>query len=257
MGIRHRVREALAGIEESRRRTAAVADAIGRMEAQLRDADARIGGLTERVDVLQRKQEGMAVDLRERLPERPRPDELPEPRFPDEAAYRARVAALGEPLRVNLGCGEKPLPGYVNTDRRPLPGVDVVADVRRLPFAEGSLGEIASFHLVEHFRQHQLEVGVLPYWRSLLRPDGVLRIVTPDWQAMTARLREGQMTWDAYKVVTFGLQDYDGDDHFALYTPASLTAALERAGFTGVAVAAADRMNGLSPEMELTARPAA
>jgi hypothetical protein len=72
---------------------------------------------------------------------------------------------------------------------------------------------------------------------------------------MTRRLEAGSMSWEAYKTVTFGLQDYDGDDHFALYTPASLTAALEAAGFTDVVVTASDRMNGLSPEMELVARP--
>jgi hypothetical protein len=51
------------------------------------------------------------------------------------------------------------------------------------------------------------------------------------------------------------MQDYEGDDHFAMYTAATLDAALRDAGFSEVQVLARDRMNGLCPEMELVARP--
>jgi predicted SAM-dependent methyltransferase len=226
------------------------------IDARLTDVQSEIQISGERIDILQRKLAAMAVDLRDRLPAVPAPQDLPEPVIPDPSAYEARLAAIGDDIRVNLGAGEKPLDEYVNVDMRPLEGIDVVADVRRLPFEPGSLAEIASFHLVEHFRENELRLTVLPYWRSLLREDGVLRIVCPNWEAMAARLADGRMPWAEFRLLTFGLQDYEGDDHFAMYTPDSLGQVLTDAGFADVRVVEDERMNGLCPEMELVAQSA-
>jgi len=219
--------------------------------AQLRD---RVGDLEARLAIMGKKHDAVAMDLRERVPPRPEAADLPAPVIVDPDAYDRRVEEIGA-LRVNLGCGEKPLDGYVNVDFRPLPGVDVVADVRRLPFEAGTVDEVASAHLVEHFRQHQLETLILPYWRSLLAPDGAVRIVCPNWAVMIEQLNAGELAFDDFKTVTFGLQDYSGDDHFAMYTPTTLTAVLERAGFGRIEVLEERRQNGNSPEMELLAHP--
>ena len=156
-------------------------------------------------------------------------------------------------MRLNLGCGEKPLPNFVNVDFRALPDVEIVADVRRLPFGPEDVDEISSAHLVEHFRQHQLETVILPYWRSLLRPGGTLRVICPNWEAMLKRVHARELTLAEFKTVTFGLQDYEGDDHFAMYSPETLTEVMHAAGFEHVDVVVAERRNGLSTEMELTA----
>ena len=52
---------------------------------------------------------------------------------------------------MNLGSGNEPLPGYLNVDQRTCPGVDLVADVRRLPFADGAVDELMASSLLEHF----------------------------------------------------------------------------------------------------------
>ena len=59
-----------------------------------------------------------------------------------------------------------------------------------------------------------------------------------------------------HDTVTFGLQDYEGDDHFAMYSPRTLSNVLRDAGFTDVEVVTPDRLNGMAVEMELVARPA-
>lgn len=209
-------------------------------------------GQSEWIELLQRKQAMLALDMRERL-DQPTSRELPEPQIIDPERYQQRLAELAPDLRVNLGCGEKPLPGYINADFRPVPDADIAADVRRLPFEPASLAEIASAHLVEHFREHQLRVVIVPYWRELLRPGGLLRIICPNWAAMLERLNDGRMSLATFKLLTFGGQDYEGDDHFAMYTPETLSALLREAGFTTVELAATDRMNGLCPEMEVLA----
>ena len=80
------------------------------------------------------------------------------------------------PLRLNLGSGNRPLAGYVNVDSRPLPTVDVVADVRSLPFEDGAAGEIEASSLLEHFRN---PYEVLDEMHRVLAPTGVLRVRVP------------------------------------------------------------------------------
>jgi predicted SAM-dependent methyltransferase len=175
------------------------------------------------------------------------------PRILDPAAFERKTAAMGDRIRVNLGCGEKPWPDYINVDFREVPDVDVIAEVRRLPFDPGTLAELASAHLVEHFREHELRTQIVPYWKSLLRPDGALRVICPNWAAMLERLHDGRMSLADFKLITFGAQDYEGDDHFAMYTPETLSDLLRDCGFSRVEVTVAERMNGLCPEMEVLA----
>jgi predicted SAM-dependent methyltransferase len=204
----------------------------------------------EWITVLQRKYQGVSLEARELTG---RTVATAEPRIVDPQAYARRLAEMGSTIRVNVGCGEKPIEGYVNVDVRALPGVDVLADANRLPFEPGTLDEVASSHLVEHFREHHARTRLLPYWKSLLRPGGRLRIVCPNWAAMLERVHDGRMTLQEFKLVTFGWQDYEHDDHFAMYTPETLRQMLADVGFGHVEVLVSDRMNGMCPEMELVA----
>ncbi len=80
------------------------------------------------------------------------------------------------PLRLNLGSGNRPLAGFVNVDARELPTVDVVADVRELPFPDGSVAEVEASSLLEHFRD---PYAVLDEIHRVLEPDGVARFRVP------------------------------------------------------------------------------
>jgi SAM-dependent methyltransferase len=157
------------------------------------------------------------------------------------------------PLRLNLGSGHVPRDGYVNVDARDLEGVDVVADVRRLPFEPGTVDEIYSSHLVEHFPVEELRRVVLPHWLALLRPGGRIVAVTPDAEAMVVESAAGRMSFEDLARVTFGDQEYDGDYHFAMFTPDSLATLLADVGYGDVAVVECGRRNGLCYEFEINA----
>jgi predicted SAM-dependent methyltransferase len=168
---------------------------------------------------------------------------------PDKVA----AARASGSLRVNLGCGHIMLPDYINVDMRDLPGVDVIAEVGDLPFEAGTVDEITSAHLVEHFPQEELRRRLLPYWRSLLKPGGTLRVVTPDGAAMLSGIADGSYSFADFRDVLFGGQDYEGDFHFNLLTPDSLGHLAEEAGFGAVEIPVQGRRNGQCFEFELVA----
>ena len=162
-------------------------------------------------------------------------------------------AARATGLRVNLGCGHVPLDGYLNIDRRELPGVDVVAEVDDLPFQPGELDEVFSAHLLEHFPQEALRRQLLGYWLGLLKPGGTFGAVLPDGDGMARAYLSKEYGFEQFRQVTFGGQDYDGDFHYNMLSPESLTALLTEAGFSDVRVIVANRENGGCKEFEIRA----
>ena len=168
---------------------------------------------------------------------------------------REKVAnARSTGIHLNLGCGHIPLEGYLNVDRRALPGVDVIAEVDALPFEDGDVDEIFSAHLIEHFPQEQVRRDLLPYWYRLLRPGGIFRAVVPDAQAMMGDYFSGQYPFDQLREVTFGGQDYDGDFHYNMLNADSLTKLLMEGGFIDIRVIAENRKNGICKEFEIMAQ---
>jgi SAM-dependent methyltransferase len=82
--------------------------------------------------------------------------------------------------RMNWGCGEYPEPGWINSDIKAAPGIDISCDIRKgLPLEDASLDYIASIHALPEIPFGDL-VGVLGELRRVLKPGGVLRLALPD-----------------------------------------------------------------------------
>jgi len=84
-------------------------------------------------------------------------------------------------IRLNLGCGNKILDGYLNcdyednySDNKP----DVPCDIRELPFDNDFADEILAVHVLEHFYVWEVE-DVLNEWIRVLKPGGKLVIEVP------------------------------------------------------------------------------
>lgn len=165
----------------------------------------------------------------------------------------AKLDAAGENIRLNLGCGHALLPEYINVDSRDLPGVDVVADVRALPFEASSVAEIRSIHFLEHFTNDELTRSLLPYWYSLLRPGGTFSVVVPDTETMIGEYLAGNVTFQDLRRFTYGDQEEMGDFKVNMFSTQSICTLLQEAGFGDVSVVAAGRRKGVCYEMEVQA----
>jgi SAM-dependent methyltransferase len=167
-------------------------------------------------------------------------------------ALRLSAAARGAPpaaaglRRLNLGCGDKILEGYVNVDVAPSRAgrsPDVLCDLHRLePFETDSCDEVMAIHVVEHFYRWEV-IDVLREWLRVLKPGGRMILECPnlltacetllrDPQAGAGPGPEGQRSmWVLY-----------GDPawrdplmcHRWNYTPESLRALMEEAGLVNV-----------------------
>lgn len=85
--------------------------------------------------------------------------------------------------KLNLGCGDKILPGYINVDvaesRRGYKP-DVLCDLRNLtPFGDDEADEILSVHVIEHFWRWEV-VDILREWTRVLKPGGSLILECPN-----------------------------------------------------------------------------
>ncbi len=76
-------------------------------------------------------------------------------------------------MKLNLGCGRRLLPGFLNVD---IGGGDVQADARTLPFKTEVMDEVLASHVLEHVA----DLGrVMSEIHRVLKVGGTLRIYVP------------------------------------------------------------------------------
>jgi len=93
----------------------------------------------------------------------------------------SRPPEVAEGIHLNIGCGAKTWPGFVNIDfpsnwsgRKP----DVECDVRNITLPDGYADSAYAIHVLEHFYRYETE-DVLKEWIRLLKPGGKLIIEVP------------------------------------------------------------------------------
>ena len=149
-------------------------------------------------------------------------------------------------VRLNLGCGDKILEGYINVDfaeSRKGNKPDIIADLRKLDFEDSYADEILSVHVIEHFYPWEAE-DLLMHWKDILKSGGTLILECPNIltaakmlvehpeKAAIGKGKDGQMAmWPLY-----------GDPawkdplmhHRWGYTPVTLIDLLKECGFKNV-----------------------
>jgi SAM-dependent methyltransferase len=86
---------------------------------------------------------------------------------------------------ADIGCGErKQFARSCGIDRQSYPGVDVVTDLEGpLPIDDDAFDHVFAIHVLEHIRDL---VGLMNELHRILRPTGVLHVLTPYWHHVNA-----------------------------------------------------------------------
>jgi hypothetical protein len=158
-------------------------------------------------------------------------------------------------VKINLGSGGYLLSGYVNvdcgfdltdtkTEGHPYYGATieegaeyVKADMRKLPFPDGSAEYMLSCCSLEHIPWRDI-VPTLTEWRRVLADDGELYITVPDFDSFAVRWttlsKQKEMDPKEFFEIlqgVYGSQVVPGEFHCSMFNPQLMNVWLSQAGF--------------------------
>lgn len=154
--------------------------------------------------------------------------------------------------KLQIGAGPNNLPGWLNTDIEPIEGQAFLDAGATFPLPDNSLDYIYAEQLVEHLNPVQSTVMFRESYRTL-KPEGKLRLATPDLDRMVALFDEVQTDEERRfiaamsKFARISVNDADRPvyilnvffrrwGHQFLHNQQSLASALTSAGFKDVRV---------------------
>lgn len=155
------------------------------------------------------------------------------------ATHHVREQLQGH-TRLHLGCGNHLLDGWANLDFGVADGVIRCDLTRPLPVDDRSIEAIFSEHFIEHITRDEAR-RLLADCHRALRPGGVLRVSTPNLEALVAQYRLRRTTewtdvgWTPHSpcaLLNEGLRSWG---HQYVYDLDELSALLAEAGFARVA----------------------
>jgi hypothetical protein len=115
--------------------------------------------------------------------------------IPEEDSYKiTKIEGLklhyDEPIKINLGSGNDPLPEHVNVDMLDREDVDVIHNLMDFPypFEDGSATHIEAIDLIEHLDHYTDDkqptiMAFIKECHRILQPGGELYIQTPSWDS--------------------------------------------------------------------------
>lgn len=135
-------------------------------------------------------------------------------------------------IKINIGCGYDIKEDYVNIDIRRLDGVDVVCDLRLLPYSSDSIDEIYMKEILEHFSCVDVDhILSKCYW--WLRPGGKLWIKVPDLEECAKVILSGDRV-DEIILRLYGGQQHEYNFHKCGFTKKTMTNKLKKQGFKDI-----------------------
>jgi predicted SAM-dependent methyltransferase len=138
--------------------------------------------------------------------------------------------------KLEIGCGQRPTPGYIHNDINAFEGVDIVGNPWEISLPDASLDEIIALAIIEHLTFEQVH-KTFANCKRMLRPGGVFLFDVPDipvWCGYVTDYFKGKQipcTIEHAMSTLYGWQRWPGDEHKSGWYRETLDAAVEKAGF--------------------------
>lgn len=161
-------------------------------------------------------------------------------------------------MKLNLGCGNVPLDGYVNVDKYYYPGSEyaltdqrevasfkgvwVYGDVTNLDLPSDEFDEVMMIHCLEHLDMEQGNLAIKEMYR-VLKPGGFVEIELPDLLKACSKMFQVHITetgdnqpWHRVMGSLYGTTGSDGEGqyHMCGYTEEYLRFKLTERGFKNI-----------------------
>ncbi|MBD3176715.1 MAG: glycosyltransferase [Armatimonadia bacterium] len=146
-------------------------------------------------------------------------------------------------FRVEIGCGDRPRPGFIHVDPRPLPHVEVLGTLQDIPLPNGCADETFAAHVIEHVPEAELGQAIREL-RRVLKPGGRVLLRGPDVLRQYGWFAEGGCDADALDLMIGGHQDHSENVHRSWHTAERVAELLHRHGFEGARILDPDRDDG-------------
>ena len=92
--------------------------------------------------------------------------------------------------KINLGCGWRNFgKDWIHIDGGDYPHLDS-KDIINLPYENNSIDLIYSSHVIAYFDRDEIK-KIISKWYDKLKPGGIFRVATPDFNIITKLLHEG------------------------------------------------------------------
>lgn len=107
-------------------------------------------------------------------------------------------------MKINLGCGKRKMPGFINIDIQERVNPDLVCDITEgLPYEENTVDEVVAIDFIEHLERPEV-MRLMDEIHRVLKPGGKFFHRTPSgegrgaWQDPTHRSAWNINTWRYY-----------------------------------------------------------
>lgn len=140
-------------------------------------------------------------------------------------------------MKLELGSGRRPTPGYITSDINPFDGIDHVGPAWEIDLPDGSLDEVIAMAFMEHLRYDQFTLTCENVHR-MLKPGGVFLFDVPDLAVWCRHFLDPPPGLDHGDILRtiYGWQRWPGDEHKSGWTAELLEQYVNSAGFEFCAV---------------------
>ena len=137
-----------------------------------------------------------------------------------------------EKMKINLGCGDKKMHGWINADCRKECEPDLVIDSLKAPWPgidHESVDVIYACHVLEHIPKDEL-YDTLTSWHFALKDNGILKISVPSFDSVVNHYIRNR-NLKLIESFLHGGQKYPEDLHYTSWNREKLEEVLRFTGF--------------------------